>query len=139
MFQIILGILLELIVLGSYLIVASFLIWMFVDAAKQDRFWWIVIILGVPVVGAAVYYLTEKKHEYAKAPSHHVHESETESQHETAPKEHHHKKEDISVASLEVVAEEKKEHKEEKHTHPKKEDKQEAVEEVVVEVKEEKV
>lgn len=88
MLQIIVGIVIELIVLGAYIIVGSFFIWMIVDAAKQDRFWWIVIILGVPVVGAAAYYLTEKKHEYAKAPVHHIHESETESQHETTPKKH---------------------------------------------------
>jgi hypothetical protein len=72
----------------AYLLAFAFIFWMAVDAGKQDRFWWIVFILGVPVVGAAVYYFTEKKHEYAKAPVHHVHTSETESQHEKAPHAH---------------------------------------------------
>ena len=73
-----------LIVYGAYLLFFSFTLWMVVDAAKQDRFWWVVLILGIPVVGSAAYYFTEKKHEYVKAESHHVHASETEAQHETS-------------------------------------------------------
>ncbi len=69
--------------------VVAFTMWMLVDASKQDRFWWVLLIVAVPVVGALVYYFTEKKHEYAKVPSHHVHQSETESQHEHAPHKHH--------------------------------------------------
>lgn len=75
---------------SSYVLMISSMVWMAVDAAKQDRFWWVVLIVGAPVLGAAVYFLTEKKHEYAKAPVHHVHESETEEQHETAPHDHKH-------------------------------------------------
>ena len=81
-----------LIIYAAYLLFFSFTLWMAVDAAKQDRFWWVVLILGVPVAGSAAYYLTEKKHEYAKAPSHHIHDSETEAQHEQAPHSHHHTK-----------------------------------------------
>ncbi len=73
-----------------YVLILAFMFWMVVDAGKQDRFWWVVVIIGVPVVGAAVYFFTEKKHEYAKAPVHHVHDSETEEQHEATPHEHKH-------------------------------------------------
>ena len=75
-----------LVVAASYIIMIAFTIWMIVDAGKQDRFWWLVLIIGVPVIGAAVYYFTEKKHEYRSAPLHLVHTSETEQQHEKAPK-----------------------------------------------------
>jgi Flp pilus assembly protein TadB len=74
------------IVYGAYIILIAFTIWMVVDAGKQDRFWWVVLIIGAPIIGSAAYYLTEKKHEYAKAPVHYVHTSETESQHEQTPK-----------------------------------------------------
>ena len=121
----------ELILLGSYLIVGSFLVWMFVDAAKQDRFWWIVIILGVPVIGAAEYYLTEKKHEYAKAPSHHIHESETESQHETShPHHEHHQKSDVE--QVVILADESHESKSESKKESKKEDEKESTKEIEV-------
>ncbi len=46
----------------------SFVLWMAVDAAKGDKYWWIVFILGFPLVGGAVYYFVEKKHDYAKLP-----------------------------------------------------------------------
>ena len=133
---------------GAFIIVWSFMVWMAVDAAKQDRFWWVAIIFGVPVVGVVVYYFTEKKHEYATAESHHIHKSETEAQHETSHKEHaHHRKEDAveKMAHEEKheekqveKSEDKKDHLEEKHTHEKKENKKEIIEEVVVEIKEEK-
>jgi uncharacterized membrane protein YeiB len=84
-----LGMMLTMLVYGMYIIVGAFILWMAVDAGKQDRFWWVVLILGIPVIGAFVYYFTEKKHEYARAPVHHVHESETEEQHEHAPHTHH--------------------------------------------------
>lgn len=47
---------------------ASFVMWMAVDAAKQDKFWWLVLITGIPLVGAVVYYFVEKEGDYAKAP-----------------------------------------------------------------------
>lgn len=95
------GILLEIITYGAFIVVFSFMAWMAVDAGKQDRFWWVVMIIGVPFVGSAVYYFTEKKHEYAKAKSHHIHDSETEAQHETSHEHHeHHRKEDIEPAII---------------------------------------
>jgi ABC-type nickel/cobalt efflux system permease component RcnA len=100
--------LMTLITYGAFIIVLSFMTWMAVDAGKQDRFWWVVMILGVPFIGGAVYYFTEKKHEYAKAESHHVHDSETESQHEVSHIHHeHHRKDDIepTVPVVEVVEE----------------------------------
>ena len=83
---------------GAFSIIISFTLWMIVDAAKQDRFWWIVIIWTIPGIGPAVYYLTEKKHEYAKAKIHHIHTSETEIQHEKAPV--YHKKEDTVMMAV---------------------------------------
>ncbi|MEN9881559.1 MAG: hypothetical protein RLZZ308_742 [Candidatus Parcubacteria bacterium] len=71
----------------AYIVIISFTLWMAVDAAKQDRFWWVALVVGVPLVGPALYFFTEKKHEYKKAPSHHVHTSQTEEQHEQSPKE----------------------------------------------------
>ena len=94
-----------LIVYGAYLLFFSFTLWMVVDAAKQDRFWWVVLILGIPVVGSAAYYFTEKKHEYVKAESHHVHASETEAQHEKAPVHHRKKKEEVSVEKVQEIIE----------------------------------
>ena len=44
----------------------SFILWMAVDAAKTDKYWWIVLIVGVPLIGAIIYFFVEKKHEYAK-------------------------------------------------------------------------
>ncbi len=104
-----------LVIYGALTIIIAFTLWMVVDAAKQDRFWWVVIIWGVPGIGPAVYYLTEKKHEYAKAPIHHIHDSETEAQHETTPKHHtHHKKEEsVEKKEIEVEVENLEEKKEE--------------------------
>lgn len=44
----------------------SFILWMVVDAAKGDKYWWVVLIIGVPLIGGAIYFFVEKKHEYAK-------------------------------------------------------------------------
>lgn len=49
-----------------YVIAAAFILWMLVDAAKQDNFWWLVIILGIPIIGAIMYYFLEKKRDYIK-------------------------------------------------------------------------
>lgn len=107
-----------LIVYGAFSVIISFTLWMIVDAAKQDRFWWIVIIWAIPGIGPAVYYLTEKKHEYAKLPSHHIHTSETEAQHEKTPIHHeHHKKEDTVILAVHEESDsdkKEKDHKEEK-------------------------
>ena len=81
-----LGSTVTLIVAVCYIITIAFTVWMMIDAGKQDRFWWLTVIIGVPVIGPAVYYFTEKKHEYRSAPLHYVHTSETEQQHEKTPK-----------------------------------------------------
>lgn len=86
LFGIIVSLLITLVVALCYILVISFTIWMIVDAGKQDRFWWLVCIIGLPIIGPSAYYFTEKKHEYAKIPPHHIHGSETEEQHEKAPK-----------------------------------------------------
>ncbi len=84
-----------LIIYTAYVFIFAFTLWMAVDAAKQDRFWWVLLILGVPIIGCAVYYFTEKKHEYAKVQSRHIHQSQTEAQHETSHRAfHHHRKDD---------------------------------------------
>lgn len=51
-----------------YVIVASFIMWMAIDAGKKDNFLWLVFILGIPVVGAIAYYFVEKKRDYIKIP-----------------------------------------------------------------------
>lgn len=89
-FGLIIGAVMTLIVYVSYIIIIAYTVWMAVDAAKQDRFWWVVIIFGVPIIGSVAYYFTEKKHVYAVAPTHHIHESETEIEHETSHKKHAH-------------------------------------------------
>jgi hypothetical protein len=106
------GMIVTAIVFSAYVLLGVFIFWMAVDAAKQDRFWWVVLVLGIPGIGAAVYYVTEKKHEYAKAESHHIHDSETESQHEQTPHPHHKKEEKVDVegasSGKKVVTEEEK-------------------------------
>lgn len=89
-FGLLIAAVMTLIVYVAYIILIAYMVWMAVDAAKQDRFWWIVIIVGVPIIGSVAYYFTEKKHVYAVAPSHHIHESETEIEHETSHKKHAH-------------------------------------------------
>lgn len=86
LFGIIFGVLITLIIASCYIVAISFTVWMAIDAGKQDRFWWLVIIIGVPIIGPGAYYFTEKKHEYAKVSPHHIHNSETEEQHEKAPR-----------------------------------------------------
>ena len=91
-----------LIVYGAYMLIISFTVWMAVDAAKQDRFWWVLLTLAIPFIGPLVYYYTEKKHEYGKIEPHHVHPSQTEDQHEHAPKKKSHKGK-ASVAKVDAV------------------------------------
>lgn len=114
-FGLIIAFLMTLVVYAAYIFIIAFTMWMAVDAAKQDRFWWVVLVIGAPIIGPAVYFFTEKKHEYVKIESHHVHTSETEAQHEHAPKAHtHHEakhevKEEVNVEEKkEQVVEEKK-------------------------------
>ena len=85
-FGFIIGLLMNFLVTACYVLVISFTLWMAIDAGKQDRFWWLAIVIGIPIIGPSVYYFTEKKHEYRLAPVHHIHTVETEQQHEKAPK-----------------------------------------------------
>lgn len=55
-------------VVFGYILAISFVMWMAIDAGKQDKFWWMVLVFALPVIGAIVYYFTEKKHEYVKMP-----------------------------------------------------------------------
>ena len=52
--------------LAFYILAIAFMFWMAVDAAKHDRFWWIVIIIALPLVGAVAYYAVERKHLYIR-------------------------------------------------------------------------
>ena len=52
--------LVSLIVVMCYVLVLTFTLWMAIDAGKQDRFWWLTIIIGVPVIGAATYYFNSR-------------------------------------------------------------------------------
>ncbi|MCF7843760.1 DUF2834 domain-containing protein [Candidatus Gracilibacteria bacterium] len=113
--EFILGAIVTLVVAGCYIIAIAFTVWMMIDAGKQDRFWWLVLIIGVPVIGPAVYYFTEKKHGYYKAPVHHIHNSETEEQHEKSPKKKSVRKSKIITESDEESKGEIK-HEEEKVT-----------------------
>lgn len=83
--------LIGLVVAFCYIIAISFTLWMAIDAGKQDRFWWLVFVVGIPIIGPIAYFFTEKRHQYARVPAHHVHKTQTERQHENAPhtKEHH--------------------------------------------------
>lgn len=86
-FALLFTLLLSAFVYAFYIVLISFTLWMAIDAGKQDRFWWLLLVIGVPIIGPAVYFFTEKKHEYKRAPHMHVERSETEEQHERAPKE----------------------------------------------------
>lgn len=126
LFGVIIGMLMTLVVYGAWIFVIAFMVWMAVDAAKQDRFWWVVLIIGIPFVGSAAYFFTEKKHEYAKAEPHHIHTSETEEQHEHAPRKRKARKHEETVTA--TASEHREEHAHEaKHEH-----KEEIVETVAV-------
>lgn len=56
--------LLALMFVASWIVIAvlcAFWLWMIIDAAKNDRVWWLVLIIGLPVVGFLIYYLTHKR------------------------------------------------------------------------------
>ena len=86
-FSLVFALLLSVFIYALYMFVIAFTLWMVVDAGKQDRFWWLLLVVGVPVIGPAVYFFVQKKHEYKHASRMHVERSETEEQHEHAPKE----------------------------------------------------
>jgi len=58
------GVLLTALLYVAYIFLFAFILWMAVDASKQDKFWWVVLILGMPIVGATVYYFVEKHKDY---------------------------------------------------------------------------
>lgn len=58
--------LLEAVVYILYVIAVSGIVWMAVDAAKQDKILWLLFILGVPGIGALAYFFVEKQKDYAK-------------------------------------------------------------------------
>ena len=60
------GIGVALVIMAAYILGLSFIAWMAVDAAKHDRFWWLVVIIALPLVGAIVYFFIEKKKMYFK-------------------------------------------------------------------------
>lgn len=64
-----------------YATVFAFIVWMVVDAAKQDKFFWVILIAGIPIIGASVYYFVEKKKDYMTTSGHfgHVHAKEKKS------------------------------------------------------------
>ena len=47
-------------------LVLSFILWMAVDAAVRNKYLWIVLILGLPLVGSLIYLFIEKKEAYYK-------------------------------------------------------------------------
>ena len=51
-------------IVGCYILALSFTVWMIVDAAKQDKFWWLVFTISLPFVGALIYFFAEKEHLY---------------------------------------------------------------------------
>ena len=68
LFGLIFGVMIMILTVVTYILGISFMVWMLVDSAKQDKFWWVVIIVALPLIGAIVYYFVEKEHEYAKLP-----------------------------------------------------------------------
>jgi uncharacterized membrane protein YeiB len=70
MFGFFLDIILQGTVFLIYVVLFSFIFWMAVDAAKQDKVFWLFIIIGLPVIGSAVYYFVEKKKDYVTTSGH---------------------------------------------------------------------
>lgn len=51
-----------------YVIGLSLMIWMIVDAAKSDKYWWVAIMVALPLIGSLIYFFVEKEHDYEKIP-----------------------------------------------------------------------
>lgn len=66
LFAFLFGMLLAAFMYIAYVLVASFFLWMIIDAAKSDKYVWLLFMVALPVVGALVYFFVEKKHEYRK-------------------------------------------------------------------------
>jgi uncharacterized membrane protein YeiB len=100
LFGFIFGVTVLMISILAYVLCISFMLWMVVDAAKNDKFWWIVLIVALPLVGAVVYYFVEKHHDYAKLPAD-----------QTSPEVHHkveHKHEEKKDETIKLAEGEKK-------------------------------
>lgn len=67
-FQILVSLFMMAAVAAIYIFSIAFTLWMAIDAGKQDKFWWLLLIIGIPLVGAVIYYFVEKKGDYAKMP-----------------------------------------------------------------------
>ena len=61
-----LGIVLVMITLATYVFSLGFIVWMMIDSLMNKKILWFIGIVIFPLVGAIVYYFTEKKHDYAK-------------------------------------------------------------------------
>lgn len=53
-------------ILFFYVISFAFIIWMIIDSGKQDKFWWLFLIIALPLLGAVIYYFVEKREDYLK-------------------------------------------------------------------------
>lgn len=62
------GLLSAVLVYVAYIVSVSFMLWMIVDAAKNDKLAWLAIMVALPVVGSVVYFFVEKEHEYVHIP-----------------------------------------------------------------------
>jgi hypothetical protein len=63
------GLLSAVLVYIAYIVSLSFMLWMIVDAAKNDKLAWLAIMVALPVVGSIVYFFVEKEHDYVHIPS----------------------------------------------------------------------
>lgn len=68
LFGLIFGVMIMMLGVIFMVLCASFMFWMLVDAAKQDKFWWVAIMFVLPLIGSLVYFFVEKEREYAKIP-----------------------------------------------------------------------
>lgn len=55
-------------VLSLYVMLFVFVLLMLIDALRSRKYWWVVIILFLPFVGATAYFFIEKKGDYMKLP-----------------------------------------------------------------------
>jgi hypothetical protein len=75
--QVLVSLFMMTVVAPVYIFSIAFIVWMVIDSGKQDKFWWLVFIIGIPFVGAVIYFFVEKKGDYAKiSPAHREHKSE---------------------------------------------------------------
>lgn len=62
------GILAVVITLATYVFSLCFIVWMMIDALMSRKYLWFFGILVFPLIGAIVYFFTEKKHDYGHIP-----------------------------------------------------------------------